>query len=458
MEKQTNPLATERIGVLIARFAVPSVVAMLVNALYNIVDQIFIGRGVGYLGNGAANVVLLLTLCALALSMLVGDGAAAYFSLKLGEGKPERAAEGARTALVLMACMGLAACAVSLLFLRPILRVFGCTDALLPYAEPYGRVIALGLPFIMISTSLNALIRADGSPRRAMLSMILGAVLNGCLDPLFIFGFGWGIAGAAWATFLGQLASFAVSLAYLPRMKRVRLSGARFRLRTAGRMCLLGLSSFVDQLAFTCVMAVNYNLIVRWGARSPYGGELPLTAYGIAMKVQEMLFTVVLGIALGMQPVVGFNFGAKQYGRVRRAYAIAITAGTVVSCVAAALFFLCPDAILGLFGASDSALYLEFGRRFFRTYFLLYPFFGFITISGVFFQAIGKPRQAAGLSLCYQLVFKIGAALLLCAALGLDGVLWSGPAADLAACVLTAALVWAALRGNRDWKTQDTVL
>lgn len=445
---QENPLATENIGKLIAKFAIPSVTAMLVNALYNIVDQIFIGRGVGYLGNGAANVVLLVTMVTLALSLLLGDGTAAYYSLNLGAGNREKAARGVGSAVTAMVVVSLVTTALCLVFLEPILRLFGCTDILLPLAKDYGLITVLGLPFIMISTSLNSVIRADGSPRYAMVSMIAGALVNGGLDPIFIFGFDWGIRGAAWATFFGQLVSLLITVAYLPRMKGFRLTKAllRPRFRPLGNICGLGISSFIDQVAFTLVMAVNNNLIVHYGALSSYGAEIPLTAYGISMKVQEILFTVVLGIAIGMQPIVGYNFGAKNYRRAKKAYGLALLIGTVVSGAAAALFLFCPEPIIGLFGSQENALYLEFSKKFFQTYFLLYLFFGFQTITGVFFQAIGKPKQAAALSLSYQLIFKIGSALLLCTVIGLDGVLWSGPAADFLALFLGATLILVELR------------
>lgn len=435
-------LATAPIGRLIAKFAIPSVTAMLVNALYNIIDQMFIGRRVGYLGNGAANVVLLLTLVTLAFSLLIGDGAAAFFSLKLGEGDKQAAARGAGNAIRMISLLSLLIMAGCLVFLEPILRVFGCTQTLLPLALRYGKIIVYGMPLLMVSTSLNALIRADGSPKYAMTSMILGVVINGCLDPLFLFGFGWGIEGAAWSTWIGQLITFLLSAAYLKKFKSIPLTRRAFRFHgpTVGAVCGLGVSSFIDQLAFTLVMAVNNNLIVHYGAQSPYGSEIPLTAYGISMKMQEILFTVVLGIAIGMQPVVGYNFGAKNYKRVKKAYRTAVFIGTAVSLFATVLFVFFPEPLIRLFGSESSPLYLEFSKKFFKTYFLLYLFFGFQTITGVFFQAIGKPARAAALSLSYQLVFKILSAVLLCAAIGLPGVLWSGPTADLLAFLPTLAL------------------
>ena len=457
MKQMESLLATGSIGRLIARFAIPSVISMLVNALYNMVDQIFIGRSVGYLGNGAANVVGLLTLVTLSLSLWMGDGAAAHFSLSLGAGRREEAARGAGTAISVVCAGSLLVTALCLAFLSPILRVFGCTDVLLPYAMEYGVLIALGLPFIMVSTTLNALIRADGSPRYAMAAMMLGAVVNACLDPLFLFGLGMGMRGAALSTLIGQAVTFALSAAYLRRWRSITLTRAMLRptWNTLKSLAALGVSSLVNQLAFALVMAVNNNLLARYGARSPYGSEIPLTAYGIAMKVQEILFTLLMGIAIGMQPVVGYNYGAKLYGRVRRAYGLALAAGTALSAVAVVLFVCFPAPIIRLFGTAADPRYLAFSVKFFRTYFLLYLLFGFLTVTGVFSQSIGRSGAAAAVSLCYQLVFKIVGAVALCRFFGLDGVLWSEPLSDGLAAVLCGALVARELRRLRRLEAEN---
>lgn len=445
---QNNLLATGPIGRLIARFAIPSMVAMLVNALYNIVDQIFIGQAIGYMGNGAANVVLLITLITLSISMLLGDGAAAWFSLKLGQGNKEEAKKGAGTAIASIIIVSLLCTVIGLVFLEPIIRLMGGTELLLPLAKKYAVPTLLALPFIMISTTLNALIRTDGSPRFAMASMITGAIVNGCLDPLFIFVFGWGIEGAAAATFCGQLVSLIISLSYLKRFKQIKLTRDCFRIKfkMLFTICSLGVSSFIDQIAFTLVLAVNNNLIVHYGAMSPYGSEIPLTAYGIAMKVQEILFTVLLGLAIGMQPIVGFNYGAGKFRRVKKAYLFAVGVGTAISIAATIIFVFFPEPIIAMFGTAENPLYLEFSKKFFSTYFLVYIFFGFQTITGVFFQAIGKPLQASVIALSYQLVFKILSALILTAFMGLNGILWSGPIADICIFIMALAFVIPCLR------------
>lgn len=454
---EVNILESGSIPRLIARFAIPSILAMLVNALYNIVDQIFIGRGVGFLGNGAANVVLLITLITLAFSLWIGDGTAAFFSLRLGEKKKQEAGEGFGCAMVLITLISLVMMGVSALFLKEILYLFGCTDILYPYAQEYGIIIVLGLPFIMISTSLNALIRCDGSPKYAMKSMIIGALINGCLDPIFIFVFGWGMKGAALSTFIGQFVSFIISMNYLRRFQSIHLTSTIFRLRFTYVKAILklGISSFIDQLAFALVMSVNNNLMVHYGALSAYGSEIPISSYGIAMKVQEILFTLILGIAMGLQPIAGYNYGAKKYQRVKEAYKIAVLIATIISTLAMILFIFFPDPIISLFGSQDNLAYVEFSRKFFQTYFLLYIFFGFQTISGVFFQAIGKPMKSAILSLSYQLIFKITSALLLCSWLGIDGVLWSGPLADALALILCFYFVYHQIKELKQLENDD---
>ena len=324
MEKEVperkSPFATEPIGRLILKFAVPSVIALLVNSLYNIVDQIFIGWGVGYLGNGATNVVFPITIIALALSMMIGNGGAAYLSLKLGEGKTDAAQKGVGNAVALVTVVSVVLAVVFLVFIDPILTLFGATDLLRSLALEYGFIIGLGLPFMMISAAINSMIRADGSPKYAMVSMVIGAILNVILAPVFIFVFQMGVKGAAIATVLGQVASFVVSVVYLPRFKTVRLNAPSFRLsgRTCGNILTFGLSSFITQFAITIVMALTNNLLAIYGATSIYGAEIPLTATGIVMKVNQIMIAILLGIATGTQPILGFNYGAKNFKRVKK--------------------------------------------------------------------------------------------------------------------------------------------
>lgn len=437
-----SPFATEPVGRLIARFAIPCVISLLVNSLYNIVDQIFIGWGVGYLGNGATNVVFPITIVALVLSLMIGDGGAAYLSLKLGEKDVENARRGVGNAIAMVVLVSVVLTAVFLVFLDPVLTLFGATDVLCPYALEYGFVIGLGLPFMMIPAAVNAMIRADGSPKYAMMSMVLGAVINTVFDPIFIFWFHMGVRGAAIATVMGQVATFIVSVVYLFRFKnfRISLGDLRLRRRTCLQVLSFGISSFITQIAITIVMALSNNLLASYGAQSVYGSEIPLTAMGIVMKVNQILISILVGISTGAQPIIGFNYGAKDYHRVRKAFDIALVASEIVAVIGFCIFQFAPMSVVSLFGSED-ALYNEFAVRSFRTFLLLCPLTGFQTVAAIYLQAVGKPVNSAILSLSRQIIFFVPAALLLPRFLGVAGVLWTGPVADGLAFVLALGLI-----------------
>ena len=440
--QKQSPFATEPVGRLILKFAVPSVIALLVNSLYNIVDQIFIGNGVGYLGNGATNVVFPITIIALALAMMIGNGGAAFLSLKLGEGNVDRAKKGIGNAVTLVTVVSIVLAAVFLIFIDPILTLFGATDTLRPYALEYGWVIGIGLPFMMISGAINSMIRADGSPRYAMFSMVIGAFLNVILDAVFIFPLQMGVRGAAIATVIGQVASFVVSIAYMPRFKTIRLNRSAFcpDAKVCGNIIVFGLSSFITQFAITIVMALTNNLLAQYGAQSVYGPDIPLTATGIVMKVNQIMISILLGIATGTQPIIGFNYGAKNFHRVRKALEISLIASEIISVLAFLLFQFAPMSVVSLFG-SEEGLYNEFAVKAFRIFLMLCPLTGFQTIIAVYLQAVGRPVQSALLSLARQIIFFVPAALLLPMALGVEGVLWTGPVADGLAFLLSLALL-----------------
>lgn len=437
-----SPFSTEPIGKLIAKFAIPCVISLLVNSLYNIVDQIFIGWGVGYLGNGATNVVFPITIVALALSLMIGDGGAAYLSLKLGEGDVEKARKGVGNAVTMVVVVSILLTAVFLIFINPILNLFGATDVLRSYALEYGSIIGIGLPFMMIPGALNSMIRADGSPKYAMASMIVGAVINTIFDPVFIFVFHMGVRGAAIATVMGQVASFIVSVAYMPRFKTLRLSLPAFRLsgRTCGNILTFGISSFITQFAITIVMALTNNLLAAYGASSIYGSEIPLTATGIVMKVNQILISILVGIAVGAQPIIGFNYGAKNFMRVKKALDIALVVSEIIAVIAFLIFQFAPMSVVSLFG-SEEGLYNEFAVKAFRIFLMLCPLTGFQTVIAVYLQAVGKPVKSALLSLSRQIIFFVPAALILPIFLGVTGVLWTGPVEDGLAFVFSVILL-----------------
>lgn len=355
ISEEKSIFATEPIGRLIAKFAIPCVISLLVNSLYNIVDQIFIGWGVGYLGNGATNVVFPITIIALALSLMIGDGGAAYLSLKLGEGDLKSARKGVGNAVTMVTVVSIVLMAVFLIFINPILNLFGATDTLRPFALEYGYVIGIGLPFMMIPAAINSMIRADGSPKYAMFSMILGAVINTVFDPIFIFVFHMGVRGAAIATVMGQVASFIFSIVYMPRFKSVHFDAACFRpvWRTCKSILTFGISSFITQFAITIVMALTNNLLAKYGVASVYGSEIPLTATGIVMKVNQILISILVGIAVGAQPIIGFNYGAKNFMRVKKALDIALVVSEIISIIAFLIFQFAPMSVVSLFGSEE---------------------------------------------------------------------------------------------------------
>ena len=441
-EEKQSIFATEPIGRLIVKFAVPCVISLVVNALYNIDDQIFTGWGVGYLGNGATNIVFPITIIALALAVLIGDGGAAFLSLKLGKGDAESVKKGLANSIVMVVIAGVLILVVFLAFMDPILTLFGATDALRDYAREYGYVIAIGLPFTMISTALNAMIRVDGSPKFAMFSMLLGAVINTVFDPIFIFVFGMGVRGAAIATVMGQVASFIVSVVYIPRFKTIQLNKSAFRLsgKICGNILSLGVSSFITQIAITIVMVLFNNLLKNYGAASVYGSEIPLTAMGIVMKVNQIMLSVLVGIAIGAQPVIGFNYGSKNFARVKKAFLIAIAAAETVAVICFFIFQFAPMAIVYLFG-SEEGLYNEFAVKCFRIFLMLCPLNGFQTVAAIYLQAIGKPVKSAIVTLSRQIVFLVPVAIILPIYMGVTGVLWSGPVADALAFVLSFFLI-----------------
>lgn len=434
--------ATENVRKLILQFATPAVVAAVVNSLYNIVDQIFIGRGVGYLGNGATNVIFPLTIIALAFAQMLGDGAAAYLSLKLGEGKRADGERALNNAVTMLTLMGVLFMILGLIFLKPLALLFGATENILPYAMEYGRIIVIGLPFFIVSVGLNSILRADGSPQVSMTSMLTGAVFNVIFDPVLIYIAHWGVTGAAIATVGGQIITCAICVLHLRRLKTVKLDVHQMKpsLRYTGETAKLGVSSFVVQLSIVVSIFVANNMLVRYGALSKYGADIPLTVMGIVMKVNQILMGIIVGIGTGSQPVLGYNYGAGKYDRVRQAFRFSMGIALIFGALAFCLFEFCPQAVINLFG-SEEGLYNEFARKCFRVFLMLCACNAFHAIACVFFQAVGASASAAVLSLLRQIIVVVPAMLLLPLAMGVDGVLWAGPIADGIAFIAALALI-----------------
>lgn len=433
-----NPLGYEKLPVLLRRFAVPSIIAMVVSSLYNIIDQVFIGQGVGYLGNAATNVAYPLTTISLAMTLLISIGSASRFSLSLGEGDENRAAQAVGNAVSMIVLFGILYVFVIEIFLHPLLTAFGATADVMPYAEDYTRIIGIGMPLLMLTNGMSNLARADGSPRYSMLCMLVGAILNTILDPIFIFKLHMGIKGAAYATIIGQFFSFLLAARYLFKFQHIALKRQHFHLKLP--VCLniasLGMSNCLNQIAITLVQIVLNNSMTYYGAKSIYGSEIPLAASGIVMKTNAILLSVIIGLSQGSQPIIGFNHGAKQYDRVRGTYRLAISCNLVISAVGFVLFQFFPKQIISLFGTGD-ALYFEFAVRFMRIFLFMVLINGVQLLSSNFFAAIGKPLKGMILSLTRQVIFLIPLMLVLPIFFGIDGILFSAPIADALAFLVT---------------------
>ena len=441
MEKE-NILGTEKIGKLMRKFSIPCIISLVVNSLYNIVDQIFIGWGVGYLGNGATNVVFPLTMICLAFALMFGDGSSAFLSLKLGEKKKDEAKKGVANGILSSIITSILFCIIVLIFLPQLLNIFGCTDALRNYALGYGFVIAIGLPFMMIGTTLNSIIRADGNPKFAMTSMLAGAILNIILDPIFIFVFKMGVEGDAIATVISQFLTFILNIFYIRNFKSIKLSKEDFKLKLslASIVSMLGISSFITQMAIVVVMAFENNLLGKYGAQSKFGSEIPITVLGIVMKISQILNSIIIGIAAGAQPILGYNYGAEKYDRVKKTLKLVLGLSVLVSTIAFILFHTIPDKLISIFGSGDE-LYMEFACLAFRTYLMLCICNGIQIPAGIFFQAIGKGVKSAFISLSRQILFLIPAMLVLSHFFGIHGFLFAGPFADGLAFIIAGILL-----------------
>lgn len=443
----SNPLATEKTEKLILKFAIPSIISGLVSALYNIVDQIFIGQKIGIVGNAATNVAFPLTVLCTALALLLGVGAAANFNLNLGAGRKEDAARFAGNGITLMVISGVSLAILVNLFLKPLIILFGASGEVLPYALTYTSITSLGIPFLIFSTGCSNIIRADGSPTYSMLCTLAGAILNTILDPLFMFVFDMGIEGAALATLISQIVSSMLVIAYLFRFKTVplKLNYLKLKLKRSLTLASLGIAGCFNQLAIMLVQITMNNTLTYYGALSPYGSEIPLAAVGVISKVNIIFMAFVIGIAQGCQPIMGFNYGAKNYSRVKRACLQALGAILVVSIVAFLSFQLFPRQIISLFGQGDE-LYFIFAERYFR----IFMFFTFVNgiqpMCSFFFSSIGKAQKGVIISLTRQIIFLIPLIIIFPLFMGIDGVMYAGPIADAAAAALAIFLLVKQLR------------
>ena len=442
MKVEENILGTEKVGKLIRKFSIPCIISMVVNALYNIVDQIFVGQGVGYLGNGATNIIFPLTVLAFAFTAMIGDGTTAFLSLKLGEKKEKDACKGVGNGIIISIIISMLISAISIVFLPQLIQMLGCTDNIRPYALDYGYIIVIGFPLVAIGSVLNSLIRADGNPKFAMTIMVMGAVFNTILDPLFIFAFKMGVKGAAIATVASQLFVAIMNIIYIRKFKTIKLEKQSFKLnrKIVKKILSLGVSSFITQISIVALIACENNMLNKCGAASKFGADIPVTVLGIVMKISNILTNIIIGIAVGAQPILGYNYGAEKYDRVKKALKYVLAVGTSISIIAFILFQTIPDKLIAIFGKGDE-LYTEFACMAFRRYLLLAFTYGIQFPAGIFFQSIGKSTKSAIISLSRQLLLLIPAMIILGNTFGIDGLLYSGPVADSIAFIISGLLV-----------------
>lgn len=436
-DRVENPLGREPVGKLLLKFALPAVTSMVVNAIYNIVDQIFIGRGIGYLGNAATTIAFPIITILLALATLIGAGGSAFASIKLGEQQEKEAEKVLGNSLVMSVGIGVFMTIAGLAFLDPLVKVFGASDATIGYAKDYAIYILLAAPFNILGVVLSNFARTDGNPVLSMYSLVAGAVLNIVLDPIFIFIFKWGVMGAALATAISQVLSAVILIWYFTSKSTMRFSKDSIKIRVSvlKNIFSLGISSCVLNLATTILNIVLNNVLMTYGNLSDVGGDMALSAMGIVLKVSMIIISVCIGIGIGSQPILGFNKGANKPDRVLKTYLMAAGAGTLVTIIGWMLCQTIPHIILRLFEKGNQT-FMDFAIRCMRIYMGGVFVAGLQIVTTNYFQATGQPLKANIMSLLRQIIFLIPLLLILPKFIGLDGVLYSGMIADIAAGIV----------------------
>ena len=456
-----NPLGTKPLGRLLFSLAVPTAIANVVNALYNIVDQIFIGQGVGTIGNAATSVSFPLSTICMALGLMLGLGAASGFNLELGRGNAKGASPEAKkdhedqakkivaSAVTAMVLSGIIIVIVVGIFLKPLLIAFGATPNILPYAEEYAGITLFGMPFFLFMMGTNPIVRADRSPRYSMAAVIIGAVTNIILDPVFIFVCGWGIAGAAWATVISQVLSAVILGAYFPRFQSVKFNLADFDphrdfggfIRTVLHVSKLGFNSLIFQSSTLLVQVTMNNMLRIYGTNTIYGAETPIAVAGIVMKINVIFVSLMIGLISGAQPICSYNYGAGKYSRVRGTVKLFTIWALLIGTFSWLLFQLFPEQIISLFGKGQDEHYMEYAVHFMRV-FLFFVFLNGIQIcSATFFPAIGKPVRGAILSFSKQVLILIPLLIILPMFYGIDGVMYAQPVTDLIAFIMAVSFL-----------------
>lgn len=442
-----NPLGVRPVKGLLFSFSIPAIISCLVNSVYNIVDQIFIGQGVGYLGNAATTIAFPLMTIIMAFATLIGSGGSAYAALRLGEGRKREALLTLNNLLVIAIGLGILLAATGLIFLKPILTLFGATETTMPYAIDYTSIVLMGVPFSVISIALSNMARTDGHPRMSMYGILIGAALNTVLDPIYIFVLDWGVKGAAIATITAQFVSTVVLCYYFLRKGNMRFT--RRYMKPVGRVWYkifsLGISSGITSLVACIMQVVMNNSLVCYGNQTEITGDVALSAMGIVMKIAMILASVCIGFGIGAQPILGFNLGAKKYTRVRHTYLLAVSIATGSILIGWAVCQLAPHLVLSLFG-KENQTFTDFAVRCLRIYLGGIFCAGFQIVSTNYFQATGQPLKASLLSMLRQLILLIPLLLILPLFFGLNGLLYAGPCADIGSAVIVALFILPEMR------------
>lgn len=429
-------LGKENINKLLISFAIPCVISMLINSVYNIVDQIFIGKGVGTLGNAATNVIFPLVIIFNAVAGLIGNGAAANLSLKLGEGKKEEGGKIVGNAVTVSIIFSIILSVIAYFFLPKLVYMFGCTKNVYQYAVDYGKIIILGAPFMIIYSALSQLIRADGSPKYSMVLLVVGAILNIILDPIFIFTFNMGVKGGAIATVIGQIVSFIMAILYLRKVKSVKLEKESFKVdKSITRTLGLGLSSFITQSTVLALFVFMNNMMTKYGALTKYGADIPLSVYGVISKINSLYISTILGISIGAQPIIGFNYGAGNYERVKETLRKVLTINLVVGLIFNIIFYLFPKEIVSIFITNSDPnykLFLEFAVVICHSFLLVMGLNFLEMTTSITVQSLGNVKKATMVSFIRQIILFIPIACFMAIYLhkGIYGVLNAGPIAD----------------------------
>lgn len=454
---QNNYLGTENVGKLLRQFAIPCIFSLIISCLYNIVDQIFVGNGVGYLGNAATGVIFPITVIGWGISLLFGDGAAAALSVSLGRNETKHIHRSVGNSMLCSFLLGVVVIAVAYLWGDNLLLLIGATDANLALAHDYGFIIYVMMPLALVQNTLASIIRADGSPKYAMGAMLAGAVVNIIGDPVAIFVLDLGIKGAAYATILGQFVSFLICVIYLRKSKTFRISLSSFRpdFILLKHIIALGTSSFLTQFSIVVITVINNILLVRYGALSPYGADIPLAAFVVIMKLFQIVLNIAIGIAAGAQPIVGYNYGAEKYDRVKELLKLIVKWTTIICLICTVVFEVFPLFFIRIFGA-DGELYTQFAVLCLRIYLSLIVFTCVQKVCAIFLQSIGHAKKAAPLSVLRDvllIIFSLIAPMLW----GVTGIFWAAPIADMIAIAITAIVMvnlWKQL-GNETAKSDS---